>query len=386
MKKKILFVGHSSGHTGAPLILLRFCKWLKENSNLSFEVILKEDGKLRPFYEEISPILLYNQSLSKSRNYNFFITRTRFINSFCQYKRNKRIRKKYPPASISLIFSNTLTNGEILSSLAYLKCPVICRVAELDFWINQAGKKNFELIKKHVTHYIAVSEAVKVNLVRNHNINSNKIDVIHGFINSPEKQVNPESVRTGLNIPQDAIIIGGSGGEIWRKGKDLFIQLAIAIHTKARDLPIYFVWIGGKNKGTNFYQLKHDIKKCGLENRIHLIPEVTNPLDYYAAFDIFAMMSREDPYPIVNLEAASLSKPIICFENAGGSPEFVEGDAGFVVPYLDINAMAEKVILLTEDKKLRERLGKSAAQKAIEKYDISVAAPKILKIINQFIH
>lgn len=389
MKKKILFVGHSAGHTGAPLILLRLCKWLKENSNLSFEIILKEDGKLRPLYEKIAPVLVYKQSLSetslKSRGYRFLAQKSRAFNSYIRYRMKKYMRKKYPPSSYSLIFSNTLTNGEILSDLAHLKCPVICRVAELDFWINKSGKENFERIKKHVTKFIAVSEAVKQNLVANHNIANEKIEVIHGFIDPPEMQTNPQSVRANLNIPQDAIIVGGSGAEIWRKGKDLFILLAIAVHAKAPDLPIHFVWVGGIDNAAELYQLQHDIKQSCLENSIHLVPEVTNPFDYFASFDIFAMMSREDPYPIVNLESASLGKPIICFANAGGSSELVEEDAGFVVPYLDIDTMANRVIELAKDENLRKRTGERAAQKVRERHDISVAATKILKVIKQFL-
>ena len=41
---------------------------------------------------------------------------------------------------------------------------------------------------------------------------------------------------------------------------------------------------------------------------------------------------EEDPYTLVCLEAAALEKPYVCFEGAGGSPEFVEEDCGFVVP------------------------------------------------------
>ena len=389
MVKKILFIGHSAGHTGAPLILLRLCEWLKKNSSQEFEIILKEDGKLRPLYEKIAPVVLYNQSISHSslisRGFKFFGSRSTLFNSFIRSRMTKYFRKKYPPSSCSLIFTNTITNGEILSALSHLECPVICRVAELDYWINRSGKENFEITKKYVSHFIAVSEAVKKNLVENHGIAPEKINVIHGFINTTEIQTNSQSVRASLSIPHDALIIGGSGAEIWRKGKDLFILLAIAVHLKAPDLPIHFVWVGGKDNEAELYQMKHDIKQSGLEKNIHLIPEVTNPLDYFATFDIFAMVSREDPYPIVNIEAASLGKPIVCFADAGGTPELVEEDAGFVVPYLDIDTMADKVIELIHDEKLRRGFGERAAQKVRELHDISTAAPKVLEVINQFL-
>jgi len=230
-----------------------------------------------------------------------------------------------------------------------------------------------------------VSEAVKQNLVINHDIPAGKIDVVHGFISFQDKKSNLKNVRDSLKIPKDGIVIGGSGAEVWRKGKDLFIQLAINVLNKCNGLPIYFVWIGGSKEGSEIYHLQHDIRQAELSDRIFLVPEVSNPMDYFAAFDIFAMVSREDPFPLVNLEAASLGKPIICFEQAGGSQEFVEDDAGFVVPYLDLVAMADKVITLAKDEGLRNRLGARAAQKVQERHDISVAAPQILKIIENLL-
>lgn len=106
-----------------------------------------------------------------------------------------------------------------------------------------------------------------------------------------------------------------------------------------------------------------------------------NPLDYFSEFALFALMSREDPYPLVCLEAASLAKPIICFDQAGGEPEFVEDDCGFVVPYLNLDAMADKILLLIKSPDLRDKMGIQAKQKVVSRHHISVAAPQIIEII-----
>ena len=127
-------------------------------------------------------------------------------------------------------------------------------------------------------------------------------------------------------------MIVGSGYETWRKGKDLFVQLASHVHQKLETDTVHFLWVGGRIDNEEYYEIAHDIKMAGLEHYVHFCGEVSNPLDYFAASDLFALVSREDPYPLVCLEAAILGKPILCFDNAGGMPEFVENDAGFVVP------------------------------------------------------
>jgi glycosyltransferase involved in cell wall biosynthesis len=140
--------------------------------------------------------------------------------------------------------------------------------------------------------------------------------------------------------------------------------------------------VGGESKGPCLGELWHDIKNVGLDGYRHFIGNQPNPLKYFAAFDVFALVSREDPFPLVCLEAASLGKPIVCFDNSGGEKEFVEDDCGFVVPDLDIETIASKVVKLLEAADLRQRLGKRAGQKVRERHDVEVIAPKILGIIN----
>ena len=60
------------------------------------------------------------------------------------------------------------------------------------------------------------------------------------------------------------------------------------------------------------------------------------------AADLLALTSREDPCPLVNMEAMESGLPVVAFDGAGGAPE-VLGDAGVCVPYLDVAAMAAAV-------------------------------------------
>jgi glycosyltransferase involved in cell wall biosynthesis len=375
--RKVLFISHSAGRTGAPLMLLNFLRWLKENSDIHFEILLKTTGELRGDFAELAPTHIFAQPQKKG-----------FLAKIQSQSGIQHLLEHYRRSDISLIYSNTITNGEILEALAPLECPVITHVHELDYWIHQFGLKNLEKVKKHTTHYIAASQAVLKNLTGSYGIPGSAIDVAHSFIPLPEILPRPEAashIRQELNIPADAFVVVGSGYETWRKGKDLFVQLAYYVHHKRETDNIYFLWVGGKVDDKEFYEISHDIKVAGLERHVHFCGEVANPLDYFAASDIFALVSREDPFPLVCLEAAMLGKPILCFDNAGGMPEFVENDAGFIVPYLDIDAMADKAIEFITDEKLRQDAGESAAHKVRKRDVVSVAAPKILRIINRFL-
>jgi hypothetical protein len=63
--------------------------------------------------------------------------------------------------------------------------------------------------------------------------------------------------------------------------------------------------------------------------------------------------------------------------------EFVEEDCGFVVPYLDLGAMVEKVILLIDSWDSRLKMGTAARRKIEQCHDIG--GLHIMKIIERVV-
>jgi glycosyltransferase involved in cell wall biosynthesis len=279
-----------------------------------------------------------------------------------------------------VIYANTIwavPTVDLLGSQA----PVIVHIHELEFTFKAPGAARVASMMAKARRFIACSKAVEANLVNNHGIGRERIELVYESI--PVGQIKATRTRddllADLRIPPHAkvVVSGGSGG--WRKGADLFVQLAKAVCQKLPDA--YFVWIGGYFEDRA--QIEHDARLCGVEDRVRLTGSVSDVANYLAAGDLFVLTSREDPYPLICLEAAALEKPIVCFADAGGMPEFVEDDCGLVVPYLDLGAMAAKIALLLERGECRLKMGKSAKLKVTERHDVSIAVPRILEIIEK---
>jgi glycosyltransferase involved in cell wall biosynthesis len=66
-------------------------------------------------------------------------------------------------------------------------------------------------------------------------------------------------------------------------------------------------------------------------------------------------------------------------------PEFVEEDCGFVVPYLDIMEMANRIVHLLDSLEYRVTMGAAARRKVMQRHDISRNAPRIMEIIERTI-
>lgn len=388
-RDKVLFISHEASRTGAPLFLLNFLKWFKHNIDIPFLILLKADGEMELEFRGLGPTLVLDRLGFRGQS----LLAKEFGGLWLRLRRISKLRKlrtRLLSERIRLIYSNTITNGELLDKISLLNCPVITHVHELEQLIRSSGSRNVRLVQKYTQHYLAASEAVRSNLVHLHEIPIDRVDVIHSAIpitvaTHTDARQNRSQLLKELAIPEESLIIGACGASCMHKGTDLFVELALAVLARYPRVPVNFIWVGPETPSLRFVTLQRQVQNYGLSGYVHFVGNQAKPLDYFAAFDVFAMTSREDSFPLVMLEAASLEKPIVCFGCAGGAKEFVEDDCGFVIPNLDVNLMAQKILALLGSGTLREKFGRRAAQKLRERHIMEVSAPKIVNVMERFL-
>ena len=374
---RILFISHDASRTGAPIVLLNLLRWVKQHTSWETELLLGDGGELSDEFTRLS------------HTFTLPADSTRWTTSAVRDRRaRRRLISRLQSGAYSLVYSNTATNGEELEILGGRQ-PIISHIHELSTTIRQFGKDNFDSVRRHTARYIACAETVKNDLTTHWPIDPAAVDVVHEFVQVPPEVDGSNEVRgrirRELGIPQEAFVVGGSGVVSWRKAPDLFIGLARAVKKRRPYPDVHFVWVGAFNQGIELGAIQYDLRGLGLEAQVHFIGSRANPLDYFRAFDVFAMVSREDPFPLVCLEAASLGTPIVCFDYAGGMKEFVEDDCGFVLPYQDVDGMADAVLMLCQHEELRRDQGRRAAAKVRQRHDINRVAPRIVDIVERLL-
>jgi glycosyltransferase involved in cell wall biosynthesis len=364
------------------MVLLYLMEWMRTNTNHQFRLLTRGDGPLVNDFRRVTDTAVWqsNQQWGKG---------ARLINRITG-RTGAGVPREWQQYQWELIYSNTVTNGAVVNCVARPGVRVITHVHEMNTWIDRAGPENWAMVKNQTAHFIAGSDAVKDLLVSSYQIPSAKVDVVHEFV--PAETITTRldnldrtthQIRANLGIPPHAFIVGGCGHEYWRKGRDLFVQIASIINRVDVQREIHFLWVGPTGDVVDQRQLDYDAARAGVARYLHWVGEVADPIPYFAEFDVFAMVSREDPFPLVCLEAALLEKPIVCFASAGGVPELVENDAGYVVPYLDLATMVRRLLELLHDLPLRKSMGHRARAKVLERYSVGVAAPKITRIVER---
>lgn len=381
--KNILFVSHDATRTGAPIALLHFLRWFKKNSNRPFSVLLGHGGELTADFEQLAETWSIDHSSWRPEALRTGLLAAMGLRAWARRAEERDAQKFATRCSPALVYVNSIASASVIDLLAP-RVPILTYVHELGFTFRALSSPALASLMAKTRQFIACSNAVKENLTREHRVAPGQVEVVHESIPVAQtrSERSREQVLQELRLPPDALLVVGSGTPGWRKGSDLFIQLARVI---SRQRPgIYFAWIGG-GSFLELAQAEHDIRAVELGENIRFAGGVTTPADYFAAADIFVLPSREDPYPLVCLEAASLQKPIVCFSGAGGMPEFVEEDCGFIVPYLDIMAMADGVVSLLDSPECRLGMGAAGRRKVAQRHDISQTAPRIMEIIERTI-
>ena len=187
----------------------------------------------------------------------------------------------------------------------------------------------------------------------------------------PEKKIRiiPDCIDTELFNPKrvhveehDNVILF-VGGLVKEKGVHILLK---ALHHVSKRIPKIEGWIIGDGPQKNY--LKSLIQKLNLKDNVRLIgyvPRVEIP-NYYVSSSIFVYPPIYSATPAVFIEAMACERPVIA-TNAGGAPEIIiDNVTGLLVPPNDTNSLANAIITLLENQKLRKNMGK-AGRKWVEK-------------------
>lgn len=90
---------------------------------------------------------------------------------------------------------------------------------------------------------------------------------------------------------------------------------------------------------------------------------------HYQSCDVFALASDSESLGKVLLQAGAAGKPVVSTNTFGPSGIVKDGETGFLVPVGNANMLAEKILLLLNDKELRETLGAAGKEQVMSEYD-----------------
>jgi glycosyltransferase involved in cell wall biosynthesis len=362
---EVTFVSHDALPHGAQHYLLTLAGWLKVEGLVNPRFILSQAGPLIDDFQRIGPVLCLDGAATARPRRDGPVVR--LIRSFCG-------------PGLDAVYVNSAAAGGVCRWTSRLNVPHVVHVHELEESIRRwVGPAAMALIRDRSDLVVAASGPVADNLRNRHRIPADRIRTIEESIRCTAPRISLAArrrCRAWLGLDPVAKTVLGCGTTDWRKGPDLFIEVAARVRRRCRT-PVQFVWVGSQTDPAESRNLDRLVAAHRLAGVVRFVGPAATPMQYMMASDLFLLTSREDPFPLVCLEAADCGLPVVCFAKAGGMPAFVHPDCGEVVPYLNVARMSAAVVSLLEDRAEARRAGDRAREKVRTQNDVSVKGREI---------
>ncbi|HEX8400266.1 MAG TPA: glycosyltransferase family 4 protein [Allosphingosinicella sp.] len=177
------------------------------------------------------------------------------------------------------------------------------------------------------------------------------------------EQVPAPDAISGFARRDGELVVGTVAG--LRKIKNL-PRLVRVFAAGLRDQPARLVIVGeGPEQGA----ILAEAERLGINDRVHLPGFLPDPARYMGLFDIFALSSDSEQFPISLVEAMAAGLPAVTTRVGDIARMVAAENAAFIIPADDEEAIGAALERLATDPDLRRRIGGANRAKARAEYD-----------------
>ncbi len=396
---KICFISNEAARTGAPAILLGLSQWLQAHHRIETVHVLMRDGALRPDFERLGKTHAWIPTdLNRPERFH------KRLGKLLRQRGHSdpgvwltRILEKEQP---DIIYLSTLVLGKYLQQVKRKpEQRIVSHVHELLPSLRQLS--NDQQVRIQLTlsdRVIACAPCVADMLRSTYQVSTSQCTIIPEYIipdaagPAAERSAEmPASVARELGtmprllaaLRDGTPLIGNGGTPIHRKGFDLFPQLVRECKRQFGEAPFHGVWMGCGEGSAAHGEMEWDLNRMGLRDAVTLVPSVSLPTFRWllARLAVLALLSREDPFPLVVLEAGMLGVPTVCFEGSGAIPDLAAEGCCVSVDYLDLPAFAAAVWRLCRQPEEAREIAARCHRKVSDELSIEVVAPRVAAVL-----
>ncbi len=188
----------------------------------------------------------------------------------------------------------------------------------------------------------------------------------------PEPAPAPRPPVCRLKAAGAPVVVASVGAISHRKGTDLFVDAAERL--RSQDVSLAFELAGAVEDAPSATWARAQLDRAqhaGVHYREHV--DVLRELE---GWDIVVLPSRQDPFPLVVLEAMAAARPVIG-SRRDGIEEQLDGETGVLVTPEDPDALAAAIAALAADPERRAELGAAAHARVMSMYTPEHAARRL---------
>lgn len=295
----------------------------------------------------------------------------------CWFKmyRYARSLRKQGFSVVHVFFNDASVIAPPIMRLAGLKTLISRR--DMGFWYSGTYLKVLRLTGRCVHAAVCNSKAVAEITSRFERMPKRKIHVIYNGY--PEmscgERVSTFEANSSAAAPDVVVGIVANLRPI-KRIEDLIEAIGLLVK---EGLNLKLNVIGGGDPDAYMEQ----VKRLGLEGRVHLLGSQPEPERHIRDFNIAVLCSETEGFSNAIIEYMRCGKPVVC-TRTGGNPEIVEdGINGYLVPVGNVECLANRIRKLAENPQLREEMGKAGRSQLADKYSMKAMVTKHIELYRQ---
>lgn len=184
------------------------------------------------------------------------------------------------------------------------------------------------------------------------------------------------AIKAKLRLDPGKKIILSASRLVKQKGQESLIACLPDILLKSPDT---LCIIAGD--GNYLPALKEQVKQLGLERKVIFTGGISrNKLsEYFAICDVFVLPSQfQESFGLVYLEAAACGKTAVAGNRGGTSEAVADMETGYLIDPFSRTALTDKITMLLNDDKLRNKLSTAAYERALGSFSNTAMAARIV--------
>ena len=230
---------------------------------------------------------------------------------------------------------------------------------------------------------IAVSSEVANSIKTNYSKAKPQIQVVANGVDTVKyarTQPVEYDIRTQLNIPATATVIGITCVFRAQKRLGTWLEIAKALHDKQPDT--YFIIVGD---GPLRDEIHAKAKTLGTDKYVFFAGLQAETRPYFMAMDMFMMSSEFEGLPIALLEAMSMNCVPVCTA-AGGIPEVIkDGVNGLLAPVEQPLQLVDRLSQLMQQPDRVAQMKQAARDTVINSFSMKKMVTELEEIYNDLI-
>jgi glycosyltransferase involved in cell wall biosynthesis len=246
------------------------------------------------------------------------------------------------------------------------------------------AKLSEKLNYKHAQKIVAVTQGVKEGIKKLYNIPDEKIVVIENGANTELfKPIDSQKARTELNIDESYNYVGFSGSFAPWHGLENLVKSAPLIIKEVGNTK--FLLVGAGRLLEHIIQRVNDLNLTDNFIFINKVPYEEVP-KYVNAFDVCVILKKKNisGSPLKLWEYMACGKPVIA-TNTQDFKALEEYNAGTLVDPEKPEEVADAIIALLKNKKLREEMGKNGRKYVVENRSWESVARRVEEVCKSVI-